>query len=176
MVLHRVEEFQISPAIHEKVRALLQLSFEDYPIAQNFLHQKPAFRYLLLKDKTLIGHMAVDHRIIQLAGKPISIFGITDLCVHTDFQHKKAATKMVNDLESLATEHQVDAMMLFTNLFNFYAKQGFTKQDNKCRWLMIQNHVSLGVARRSLEDCLMVKLLSDIEWTDGEVDLLGHVF
>jgi len=176
MKLHRVEEFQMSSANHEKVQALLQLSFEDYPSKQNFLHQKPTFRYLLLKDKVLIGHLAVDHRIIQLAGKPITIFGITDLCVHKDYQHKKSATKMVQALESLAVEHQIDALMLFTNLFDFYGKLGFTQQNNKCRWLLVQNHVSLGVARRSLENCLMVKLLSDIFWTEGEVDLLGGVF
>ena len=176
MILHRVEEFQLSPAIHTKIRSLLALSFEDYPSERNFLHQTPSFRYLMLDDKALIGHMAVDHRIIQLDGQAISIFGITDICVHPEHQHQQSATKMITELETLAKEHQVEALMLFTNLFPLYTKLGFVKQPNKCRWLMIQNNVSLGVARRSLEDCLMVKMLSDKTWTDGEVDLLGHVF
>jgi len=176
MILHRVEEFQISTAIHEKIRSLLALSFEAYPNKRNFLHQAPNFRYLMLDDKTLTGHMAVEHRIIQLDGQIISIFGITDLCVHPEHQHQQSATKMITELETLAQTHQVDALMLFTNLFPLYKKLGFLKQNNKCRWLMIQNDVSLGVARRSLEDCLMVKMLSDKNWTDGEVDFLGHVF
>ena len=42
---------------------------------------------------------------------------------------------------------------------------------------MIQNDVSLGVARRSLGEALMVKMLSNKKWSpDKEVDLLGHVF
>ena len=85
---------------------------------------------------------------------------------------------MIIELEALATEYNVDALVLFSNLFSFYGKLGFTKQKNKCRWLMIQNHVSLGVARRSLEDALMVKMLNkDKKWLEGkELDLLGHVF
>lgn len=176
MILHRVEEFQLTTAIHAKIRSLLALSFESYPSERNFLHQTPSFRYLMLDDKALIGHMAVEHRIIQLDGKTISIFGITDLCVHPEHQHQQSASKMIMELEDLANTHKVEAIMLFTNLFPLYKKLGFVKQANKCRWLMIQNDVSLGVARRSLEDCLMVKMLSDTKWTDGEVDLLGHVF
>lgn len=176
MILHRVEEFQLTPAIHEKIRSLLALSFESYPSDRNFLHQTPSFRYLMLDDKALIGHMAVDHRIIQLDKQTMSIFGITDICVHPEHQHQQTATKMITELEALANEYKVEALMLFTNLFPLYMKLGFSKQPNKCRWLMIQNNVSLGVARRSLEDCLMVKMLSDKKWTEGEVDLLGHVF
>lgn len=176
MILHRVEEFQLTTAIHAKIRSLLALSFEDYPTSRNFLHQTPSFRYLMLDDKALIGHMAVEHRVIQLDGQSISIFGITDLCVHPEHQHQHSASNMLTELEDLAKAHKVDALMLFTNLFPLYLKLGFVKQPNKCRWLMIQNDVSLGVARRSLEDCLMVKMLSDKKWTDGEVDLLGHVF
>ncbi len=176
MILHRVEEFQLTTAIHAKIRSLLALSFEDYPNNRNFLHQTPSFRYLMLDDKSLIGHMAVDHRVIQLDGETLSIFGITDLCVHPEHQHQHSASNMLAELEDLAKSHDVDALLLFTNLFPLYLKLGFTKQPNKCRWLMIQNDVSLGVARRSLEDCLMVKMLSDKKWTEGEVDLLGHVF
>ena len=176
MILHRVEEFQLTTAIHAKIRSLLALSFEDYPSNKNFLHQTPSFRYLLLDDKALIGHMAVDHRIVQLDGQTISIFGITDICVHPEHQQRQSATKMITELEALAKEHNVEALMLFTNLFPLYTKLGFAKQPNKCRWLMIQNDVSLGVARRTLEDCLMVKMLTDKTWTDGELDLLGHVF
>ena len=176
MILHRVEEFQLTAATHAKIKSLLALSFESYPSYRNFLHQTPNFRYLMLDHKTLIGHMAVDHRIIQLNGETISIFGITDLCVHPEYQHQQSASNMITELESLAKAHKVEAIMLFTNLFPLYTKLGFEKQVNKCRWLMIQNNVSLGVARRSLEDCLMVKMLSDKKWSDGEVDLLGHVF
>jgi len=177
MVLHRVEEFQISTAIHQKIQNLLELCFDSYPNSQDFLHQKPSFRYFLLDEKKMIGHLAVDYRIIQLNGESLSIFGITDLCVHPDYQHKKCATKLLNALETLAKKHKVDALVLFTGLFSFYEKNGFSKQHNKCRWLMIQNNVSLGVARRSLDNCLMVKMLSDKKWApEEELDLLGHVF
>ncbi len=177
MVLHRVEEFQINKALHLKVQSLLELCFADYPVSQDFLHQKPNFRYLMLDDKKLVGHMAVDHRIIQLDDQVFSIFGIVDLCVHPDYQHKKHASKLIQTLEALANEHEVEALLLFSNLFSFYEKLGFQKKSNKCRWLMIQNNVSLGVARRSLDNCLMVKILSDKKWpSEKELDLLGHVF
>jgi len=148
MVLDRVEEFQITESQHQQIRSLLQLSFETYPDSQDFLHQKPAFRYLLHHGKTLTGHLAVDYRIIQLDGKPLSIFGITDLCVDPEYQHQQCASKMISALEKLAIKHKVDAMVLFSNLFDFYGKLGFSKQQNKVRWLMIEK----------------------------ELDLLGHVF
>lgn len=177
MVLHRVEEFQITEALHQKIQSLLQTSFDSYPESQDYLHQTPTFRYLLLKDKKLIGHLAVDHRVIQNNSTLFSIFGITDLCIHPEYQHQKSASKLIKELDSLAKSHKVDALVLFTDLFSFYEKHGFVKQQNKCRWLMIQNNVSLGVARRSLENCLMVKIISDKTWdTEAELDLLGHVF
>jgi N-acetylglutamate synthase-like GNAT family acetyltransferase len=177
MILHRVEEFQITKALHQKVQSLLELCFQDYPTSQDFLHQKPNFRYLMLDDKKLVGHMAVDHRIIQLDDQVLSIFGIIDLCVHPDYQHKKLASELITTLEVLALEHEVEALLLFSNLFSFYDKLGFEKKSNKCRWLMIQNNVSLGVARRALDDCLMVKMLTDNKWpSEKELDLLGHVF
>jgi len=177
MVLHRVEEFQITKALHLKIQSLLELCFANYPSSQDFLHQKPSFRYLMLDDKKLVGHMAVDHRIIQLDDQVFSIFGIVDLCIHPDYQHKKQASKLIKTLVTLAEEHEVEAILLFSNLFSFYEKLGFKKKSNKCRWLMIQNNVSLGVARRSLDDCLMVKILTEKKWpSEKELDLLGHVF
>jgi len=133
MVLHRVEEFQITKALHLKVQSLLELCFKDYPSSQDFLHQKPSFRYLMLDDKKLVGHLAVEHRIIQLDEQVFSIFGIVDLCIHPDYQHKKQASELIQNLEELAIQHEVEALLLFTDLFSFYEKLGFQKKTNKCR-------------------------------------------
>ncbi len=162
--------------MESEIKALLNDCFPQYPENQSYLNQRPSFRYLLHENEQLIAHLGVESRVISIDGNVSKIFGIVDLCVKENFQSKKLATSMIKELEKLAKKCQVDFILLFTTSNKFYEKLGFEQAQNKSRWLMIQKHQSLGVARRSVADSLMVKGIGKKVWMAGEVDLMGHIF
>jgi hypothetical protein len=68
-------------------------------------------------------------------------------------------------------------VLLFADDERVYLRNGWTRVDNRCTWLKIDEHRTLGLAvRESLADALMVKATGGLAWPEGDVDLLGHVF
>ena len=68
---------------------------------ENFLQTNSNFSIPGWEGKQLIGHMAVEHRLINASGRKVHIFGVVDLCVSKAFQHKKIASTLLNNLEKL---------------------------------------------------------------------------
>lgn len=169
-------EYQIHSSLKEQVACLLQDCFHGYPTQQTYLKQLPSFRLLAYQQDTLIGHLAVEHRVVNNDGQVAIIFGITDLCVDQAFQHNRVATQLLTETEKLGQENGIDFLLLVAKDFGLYLRQGFEQADNKCRWLLIQKHSTFGVASRKLGQALMVKQLSSKQWRPGLVDFLGHVF
>ena len=175
-MIQRIEDYLIPPAVDLEIKELLKNCFPQYPENQSYLNQRPSFRYLKYDDEQLIAHLGVESRIISIEGKVCRVFGIVDLCVHEKFQSKKLASSLLKELEKFSKECNIDFILLFTTSSKFYEKLGFKQVHNKSRWLMIQKNQSLGVARRSVSDSLMVKAIGKKEWMPGEVDLMGHIF
>jgi len=166
MTIKRQEEFSISPDDHKAIERLLALCFSDYPKDRSYYKQAPDFRFLVWEDQQLIGHMAVEHRMINVAGSLAKIFGVVDLCVDQAFQGHKIASQLLQNLEKLGKQHQIDFVLLTaSDLVN-----------NPFRWLILHEHQTLGVGSRRFKDSVMVKSLGKMEWEEGLVDLLGHVF
>ena len=92
MRIQRIEEFKINKKRHSEISELLKLCFSSYPSNRSFYKQFPSFRYLVLVEKHLIAHLAIIHRMIKVGEKNFVIFGVSDLCVHPDFQQKKTNT------------------------------------------------------------------------------------
>lgn len=176
MDLKRIEEFQIDETTQEAIRSLLLKSFSGYPAGKSFFKQAPDFRYLLWEKDYLIAHMAVEHRYINNSGQLLRIFGVADLCVDEDFQHQKIASRLLLELETLGKLYDIDFIVLQAQDQQLYINNGFQAQSNLCQWLLIQNNTTLGVARRRLEQSLMIKPLNQKQWGTGLVDFMGHVF
>ncbi|MFT7605997.1 MAG: putative acetyltransferase, partial [Saprospiraceae bacterium] len=151
-------------------------TFGDYYPEHSYFKQLPTFRYLVWKEEQLIGHMAIEHRNINIAGKLANIFGVVDLCVVNDFQSKNIASTLLQNLESLGITHHIDFLVLIAQNHEVYEKNGFELVTNTCRWLMINGNQTLGVAHRRIDECLMVKAIGNKDWKPGIVDFLGHLF
>jgi len=171
-----IKEYKLEPDTAAEIACLLQQSFEGYPDGRHFLHQLPSFRLIVRNGSNLEGHVAIHHRIISSDEMIYNIFGIADLCVNTGARKSGIASALLDELEKIATEAQIDFLVLVTNVHKFYTKKGFEKAENVCRWVMVQNNKSLGLVRRRVEDGLMYKKLSDLPWPKNELDLMGHVF
>ena len=176
MKIQRIEEFKINRKRHTEISELLKLCFSSYPSDRSFYKQFPSFRYLVFDEKKIIAHLAIIHRMIKVGEENYIIFGVSDLCVHPDFQHKKIASVLLQELETLGKKHNIDFITLIAQEKGFYKKNGFKVYNNDCRWLIINELQSLGLAQRNLDNALMIKPLSEKKWKKETVDFMGCLF
>ena len=172
----QVAEIDISPDLHTQINHLLSSCFSGYPKNRSYFKQLPHFRMLVKNEAQLIGHVAVDHRLINVGSDVFRIFGLADVCVDKDFQSKNIASHLLNQLDQLAQKSGVDFIVLITNQHPFYQKNGFSIVDNVCRWVFINDDHTLGVSQRKLGKSIMIKPFSNKDWGNGILDFLGHIF
>ncbi len=170
------EEYHISPELKAAIHELLQSSFPGFPADRIYYKSLPTFRLLAWKGKELIGQLAVVFRVIKMDSVTARVFGISDVCVHTEHRSKNIATLLLSQLEQRCNEHQIDFLMLIAPNQGLYNKQGFRPVSNTCRWLLINDHQSLGIMRGQLDKGLMVKATGTLKWNQGLLDLMGGVF
>ena len=176
MKIQRIEEFLIDDKIHSHIRELLDHSFSGYPEERTYFKQLPHFRFLCWDQEKLIGHMAVDHRVINNNGQVHPIFGVIDLCVAEAYQHKKIASNLLENLEEIGTSNGIDFIVLMAKNHQLYKSKDFQLKKNICQWMVINSHQTYGVVRRRVEQSLMIKPLGDKYWDAGLVDFLGPAF
>jgi GNAT superfamily N-acetyltransferase len=169
-------EYELEQNVKIHIHDLLVQSFPEYPQERIYYKLLPQFRYLAWMGEELIAHMGVEHRVITHDGKPAQIFGIIDLCVSEPYRSQKVATKLLHQIESLGRNHSIDFLVLFADDDRLYKANGYQRVENMCRWVMIDKHHTIGIAERSLADCMMVKPLAGQTWENGPVDMLGYVF
>ncbi|MEO1437748.1 MAG: GNAT family N-acetyltransferase [Bacteroidota bacterium] len=175
MDFHFIEEYRISNQLRANIQELLQKSFMSYP-DRHYYKQLPAFRFYVSDAGQVVAHVAVEHRIISIDHDPIRIFGIVDLCVDDDYSKRGIAGELIQRVEHLGVECGIDFVLLFADDHRIYKNKGYQSADNICKWLMINEHQTLGVAKRSLADCILFKSIGTKDWVSGELDLMGTVF
>jgi GNAT superfamily N-acetyltransferase len=175
--LDLIEEFRVTPDVREQIRMLLHEGFPDAAFARSrtYLKQLPPRRMLAWDGRELLGHMGVEHRIVALPTGPAPVFGVIDLCVRADARGRGVASAMLRRVEELAGTCGVEFVLLFTRDDRLYRKHGYHPAGNRLRWLMIDEHETLGIADEALEE-LRVKAIGQREWVEGAVDLLGYQF
>ena len=67
-------------------------------------------------------------------------------------------------------------IVLFADDDRLYARHGWARVTNRCSWVRIDGHLTLGLARQADPGALMVKALGEQIWPGDDVDLLGHLF
>ena len=67
-------------------------------------------------------------------------------------------------------------VVLFADDDRLYARHGWARVTNRCSWVKIHDHATLGIARRADPGAMMVKATGEQAWPEGDVDLLGHLF
>jgi len=171
---HRIMEDEITARQHELIGSLLRESFPDYP-QRSYFKQIPQFRLLDWRDEKLLAHTGVEHRVIRNGDSILRIFGVIDLCVASAERSRGLASRLLTDLESLARSAGVDAIVLVADDSRVYDAAGYSMVENSARWVMINDHETIGIAERPLAG-LMVKMLGTKTWQPGLVDFLGYLF
>ncbi|MEU2619463.1 GNAT family N-acetyltransferase [Streptomyces sp. NPDC007157] len=167
-------EHEIDSSTHQKIHELLDACFPEYP-SRTYFKQLPHLRRLAWEHGALVAQVGIDHRMIKNGDMPLRIFGIIDLCVAESTRSRGIASQLLVEIEAAARSSDVDAILLFADDPRVYLANGYQSVSNHVKWLMINDHETLGIAEKPLGE-MMVKMLSGEPWGEGVVDLLGYLF
>ncbi len=171
-----IPEHEINEAQLVQITELRNACFPDHSAPRSYAKQLPHSRYLAFDGNKLIAYTGIDFRVIRLGNFPVTTLGIIDLCVSSEYRSRGIASKMLEDLSVIATESVADFMILFADDSRLYERNGFERKQNTCSWLKIDEHKNHGIGSENLADCLMVKAVASISWSNDDVDLLGYLF
>jgi GNAT superfamily N-acetyltransferase len=172
----RVAETEISADLHGDLQLLLQECFAGYP-GRSYFKLPPHFRYLAMTGSGgVAAQIGVEYRIIRVGDVVLRTFGIVDLCVTAGQRRRGLAGSLLAEVTGLARSCGMAFIVLFADDLRLYARNGWTPVTNHCSWVRINEHVTLGLARREVPGAMMVKALGGQAWPDGDVDLLGNLF
>jgi GNAT superfamily N-acetyltransferase len=172
----RVPEAEIGRDLSGQLQSLLQDCFPGYP-DRSYFKLPPHFRYIAVRgDGVVAGQMGVELRVIRVGDSVIRTFGVVDLCVSGSERSRGLASMLLAEVTEFARACEMAFVILFADDDRLYARNGWARVRNLCSWVKIDEHVTLGVARKADPGVLMVKAVGSRAWLAGDVDLLGHLF
>ena len=176
LTVKKLNEYEIAEDLHGQITNLRNECWPDKQKPRSYYKQIPHIRYLAFEDDKLIGHAAVDHRVIAVGEMPVRIFGVVDVCVALSHRGQGLASRLLREVEELASTSGADALLLIADDPRLYLRNGFEAVVAHVAWLRIHEHLNYGVAFERLEGDVMVKPLGTERWPDGSIDLLGFMF
>lgn len=172
----RVAEAEIGPELSRRLQSLLQQCFPDYP-SRSYFKLPPHFRYLAMTSSgDVAAQMGVELRVIRVGHSVVRTFGIVDLCAKESQRSRGLASRLLAEVTEFARSCGMAFIVLFADDDRLYARHGWARVTNRCSWLRINDHVTLGLATQEDAGAMMVKALGEQAWPAGDVDLLGHLF
>jgi predicted N-acetyltransferase YhbS len=120
--------------------------------------------------------MGVEFRVIRVGDSVVRTFGVVDLCVTDSERSRGLAARLLAELTEFARSCGMEFVVLFADDDRLYARNGWARVTNRCTWVRIHDHATLGIARQEDTGAMMVKAVGEQAWPEGDVDLLGHVF
>ena len=172
----RVAEPEIGVNLSSRLQSLLQTCFPGYP-DRSYFKLPPHFRYLAMtSDGGVAAQMGVEFRVIRVGGTVLRTFGVVDLCVAEGQRSRGLAGTLLAEVTELARSCGMAFVVLFADDDRLYARNGWARVTNRCSWVRINDHVTLGLAGPEDTGVMMVKATGEQPWPEGDVDLLGHLF
>jgi GNAT superfamily N-acetyltransferase len=172
----RVAEAEINTDRGRQLQSLLQACFPGYP-GRSYFKLPPHFRYLAMTSSgDVAGQMGVELRVIRVRDTVVRTFGVVDLCVAESRRSRGLAGRLLAEVTGFARDCGMAFVILFADDDRLYVRNGWARVTNRCSWLRINDHVTLGLAGPADTGAMMVKAIGAQDWPEGDVDLLGHLF
>jgi GNAT superfamily N-acetyltransferase len=175
----RVAEAEIGADLSGRLQSLLQACFPGYP-GRSYFKLPPHFRYVAMTGDgdvaDVAAQMGVEFRVIRVGGRVLRTFGVVDLCVAEGQRSRGLAGTLLAEVTELARSCGMAFVVLFADDDRLYVRNGWARVTNRCSWLRINDHVTLGLAGPEDTGVMMVKAVGEQPWPEGDVDLLGHLF
>ncbi|MEE4360672.1 MAG: GNAT family N-acetyltransferase [Pseudomonadales bacterium] len=172
-----VDEPDVTSQEDAALRALLAACFPDFDVfrTRRYYKQLPRQRVLAWEDGSLVGQVAIEHRVIGCEDGPAEIFGVIDLAVAAEQRGRGIGGALLTRVEERACARAIPFLLLFADDARLYEACGFACQRNPLRWMKVHEHRTLGIGEGRVDE-LMVKSLGARAWPAGPVDLLGYLF
>lgn len=178
MKIQRYVELELGEALNNEITDLLVASFEPLYPNRRYFKQLPHLRLLAFGDEgQIVGHVGLDYRVMNLNGEPIQVLGVIDVCVKKEMQGTGIGKALLNEVIDLGETNQVDFLLLFADRPDLYLQAGFSRVDNTCTWLQIddEQQTTRGIGEASFDE-LMIRPVGDKAWTEGHLDLVGYLY
>jgi Acetyltransferase (GNAT) domain len=173
--IFRVAETEISGDLHRQLQLLLQACFPGYP-DRSYFKLPPHFRYLAMSGPVVVAQMGVELRVIRVGDSVVRTLGVVDLCVRAGERSRGLAGRLLAKVTGFARGREMDFIILFADDDRLYTAHGWARVTNRCSWVKIDDHTTLGLAIEADPDAMMVKAVGERAWPQGNADLLGHLF
>ena len=95
MKIERIEELRLSKADDAAIAALLNASFETNFGQRSFFEQRHHLRLLIRENNTVIGHMGISIRAIQMGPTLLTIAGLGDVATDINYRGQGIATRLM---------------------------------------------------------------------------------
>ena len=172
----RVAEPEIGADLSGRLRSLLQACFPGYP-ERSYFKLPPHFRYVAMTGGgDVAAQLGVEFRVIRVGGIVVRTFGVVDLCFAEGQRSRGLAGTLLAEVTALARSCGMAFVVLFADDDRLYTRNGWARVTNRCSWVRINDHVTLGLAGPEDTGVMMVKAVGEQPWPEGDVDLLGHLF
>lgn len=172
----RTSETDLCAEDRRAISVLLRASFPEYPEERIYFPQPPHTRLLHWEGRELTGHLGIVIRDIRVGGNAFQVMGVADLCTAADRVGEGVATRLLEQMETLARSCSIPFLMAMALTSGLFSKVGFRPIDVRCTWLAYLNGRSLGLFHRTPPSGLMVKSVGAVDWPEGDVDLMGPLF
>ena len=172
----RIAEAEIGADLRQDLQSILQTCFPGYP-SRSYFKLPPHFRYLAsTSGGGVAAQMGVEFRVIRVGDAVVRTFGVVDLCVRESERSRGLAGMLLAEVTEFARSCGMAFIILFADDDRLYTRNGWGRVKNRCSWVRINDHATLGIAWHEDPGVMMVKAIGEQAWPDGDVDLLGHLF
>ena len=175
-MIQTYDEPTLPAAVQDQLRPLLDDAFPGFFNGRIYVKQQPHFRIIMHEGSDIVGHVALDYRVIRIGLEAVRICFIIDLCVRKDRRGQGMGPKLLEEAEMQARAAGVCFMVLMAELHAFYGRHGFLRiQGVSTKWLAIEDRASHSLVEEDLSDRLMAKPLTEFGWPEGPIDMLGYL-
>jgi GNAT superfamily N-acetyltransferase len=176
VTITRVAEAEIGEDLSSQLQSLLQMCFPGSP-ERTYFKLPPHFRYVVMRNGGVVAaQMGVELRVIRVGDSVVRTFGVVDLCVRESERSRGLASMLLAEVTAFARACGMAFVILFADDDRLYVRNGWARVRNRCSWVKIDNHTTLGLARQVDPGVMMVKAVGNRAWPADDVDLLGHLF
>ncbi|WP_108814019.1 GNAT family N-acetyltransferase [Loktanella sp. Alg231-35] len=179
MQIKTIHEIQLTKDDDAAIGALLSRAFgqigDDDFEGRSYYKQRHHLRVLGWEGDHLIGHIALNFRMVTLGDETLPIIGLAEVATHPDHGGKGVASALLEETIKLALDAQATFILLFGD-HPIYTRRGFLPAQNELRYVGIEDgHINTVITQVTKH--LKVMALRDQSWDDtAKLDLLGHIF
>ena len=163
------------PSRDAAIATLLDACFDGVHGGRTWFKQIPHERLLAWSGNDLMGHVAMEYRVVRVGEVIVPILGIVDLCVAPAARRQGIGAALLQGAEERA-RGQSFALAMVDDPRLYQRADYRLLHAPKVTFLAIDELRCHSVIRRDLSKIFMVKQLTFDAWPDGPIDLLGHLF